>query len=166
MDTNPVLKTKSSLSAWALAFWLTLGLRLALGGILAVATAIFTNYIPPILSVHPDAYGKLNIPGSLFGRLFLELWVRWDAVHHLNLAMRGYFDISVSETVFYPMYAVLTRLTALLIGKQYILAGLIVSTLAAFFTFYFLKELVTGFLDIPLVHGQPLSWQFSRWHFS
>ncbi len=96
--------------------------------------------LPPILSVHPDAYGKLNIPSSLFGRLFLEPWVRWDAVHHLNLAMRGYFDISVSETVFYPMYAGLTRLTAILIGDQYILAGLIVSTLATFFTFYFLKK--------------------------
>jgi hypothetical protein len=141
MNSNPVPKTKSSFSAWALAFWLTLGLRLALGGILAIATAILAKYIPPILSVHPDAYGKLNIPASLFGKLFLEPWVRWDAVHHLNLAMRGYFDISVSETVFYPMYAGLTRLAAILIGDRYILAGLIVSTMAAFFTFYFLKRI-------------------------
>jgi len=141
MNQNPEPKIISTQSASTLAFWLTLGLRLALGGILAVTTVILTKYIPPILSIHPDVYGKLTIPSSLFGRLFLEPWVRWDAVHHLNLAMRGYFDISVSETIFYPMYAGITRLVAFLIGNQYILAGLFVSTLATFFTFYLLKRI-------------------------
>lgn len=140
MKINPDNNHKPQKSSISLAIGLTLGLRLTLGGVLAGVTAIIANYIPPILSLHPDVYGELRIPPSFFGKFFLEPWVRWDAVHHLNLAMRGYFDISVGETIFYPMYAGFTRLVAILIGNQYIIAGLFLSTLATFFTLLLLKQ--------------------------
>lgn len=82
-------------------------------------------------SLGPSVYGELEMPASRLGTLLLGVWPRWDAVHHLNLAMNGYFSLSLGDSVFYPLYAGLTRFIALLLGGNFILAGLIVSTLSA-----------------------------------
>lgn len=127
--------------ALILAIKLTLALRIGLGVVMAAAWLTAEKYIDTAQFNDPDIYGKLPMPSSLLGKLLLGVWPRWDGVHHLNLAMRGYFDLSVGDSVFYPLYAGLTRLAAFLTGGEYILAGLIISTLATITVLTFIKLL-------------------------
>lgn len=128
-------------SAWTWAISLTVILRLGLGIIMALAwLTIKPHLIPTILNI-PSPYGKLVVPITSPGDAFLTVWLRWDAVHHLNLALRGYFDLSVGDSVFYPLYALLTRMTAYVVGGNYIVGGLVVSTLATVISFALLFRL-------------------------
>jgi len=111
-----------------LAIGLTLALRLGLGIVMGAAWAVAR---PTVAGLVPaGTYGELSMPESPFGELALGVWVRWDAVQHLNLALRGYLDMGQGSTVFFPLYAGLTGGLGRLLGGNYILAGLTVSTLA------------------------------------
>jgi hypothetical protein len=44
--------------------------------------------------------------------------------------MKGYFQVPPGDSVFYPLYAMLTRLVATCTGAGYVLSGLVVSSLA------------------------------------
>ena len=79
---------------------------------------------------NPSLYGELEMPISRMGQFWSGVWLRWDAVQHLNLAMRGYSDMSEGATLFYPLYASLTRALAQWVG-DFIISGLAVSTLSA-----------------------------------
>ena len=105
-------------TAWLWAITLTISLRLGLGVLMGFTWLMVERYLPPNHLQNDLVYGRLDMPSSLLGRFWLSVWPRWDATHHLNLAMRGYFDVSVGDTVFYPLYAGLTRLTAELLGHQ------------------------------------------------
>ncbi len=126
-------------SAWSLA--VTLALRLGLGLVMASTWLAVRSFLPPTAPLDDTLYGELPIPATFPGDVLLGVWPRWDAVHHLNLAMRGYFDLSEGDTVFYPLYAILTRIAAQLTGGDYIIGGLIVSTLATFISFACLYRL-------------------------
>ncbi len=119
--------------AWALVA--TAALRLGLGLTMAMTWRTARPYLDPNLLNNPNIYGQLNIPTEFPADALLGIWPRWDAVHHLNLALRGYVDVSVGDTVFYPLYAIVTRAIAGLVGGDVILAGLIVATLAAYAAF-------------------------------
>lgn len=108
---------------------LALALRVGLGMIMGTAWLTVEADLPSTLG--PSVYGELQMPTSRLGAFFLGVWPRWDAVHHLNLAMRGYFALSPGDSVFYPLYAGLTRFIALHFGGNFILAGLVVSTVSA-----------------------------------
>lgn len=122
-----------------LAAELTFALRAGLGIVIAATWGTAEKFLPPIQTIDPVVFGKLSMPNSTFGKLLLGTWVRWDAVHHLNLAMRGYFDLSVGETVFYPLFAGLTRVFAEILGNRYIISSLLVSTIATIVTLTCLK---------------------------
>lgn len=145
--TKPLSETRSKTvtmdwkKALVLALKLTLGLRVVLGAVMAAAWLIAEKYVAVAQFNDPEIYGKLVMPTSLFGKLLLGVWPRWDGVHHLNLAMRGYFDLSVGDSVFYPLYAGLTRLAAFLTGGEFISTGLVVSTLATIAVLTFIKQL-------------------------
>ncbi len=106
-----------------------LALRIGLGIVLASAWLAVESHLPQGLGA--SVYGDLQMPTTRLGNLILGVWTRWDAVHHLNLAMRGYFDLSPGDSVFYPLYAGLTRLLATVLGGRYIEAGLLLSSLCA-----------------------------------
>ena len=127
LPQNTARSTWKTALTWGIG--LTIGLRIGLGIIMAAAWLILEPNLPS--SLGPSVYGELEMPASRLGTLLLGVWPRWDAVHHLNLAMNGYFSVSLGDTVFYPLYAGLTRFIALLLGGNFILAGLIVSTLSA-----------------------------------
>lgn len=143
--TRLSLISKQDLTGWKQALWLavklTLALRIGMGAVMAAAWLMAEKHLPLGQFSDPDIYGKLRMPTSLIGKLLLGVWPRWDGVHHLNLAMRGYFDLSPGDSVFYPLYAGLTRLASYLTGGEYILAGLIISTLATIAVLTFLKLL-------------------------
>jgi hypothetical protein len=122
-----------------LAIGLTLALRLGLGIVMGAAWAVAR---PTVAGLVPaGTFGELAMPESLLGELALGVWMRWDAVQHLNLAQRGYLDMSQGSTVFFPLYAGLAGGLGRLLGGNYILAGLAVSTLATVLALLLLIQL-------------------------
>lgn len=128
-------------AAWVWAGAWVLFLRVAVGGMMAVTWSLFREALTPAILAVPDFFGALPRYTSFPGDILWGVWIRWDATHHLNLAMRGYADLSEGDSVFYPLYAFVVRLFAGVLGNQYVLAGLVVSTLAAFLALAFLYVL-------------------------
>ncbi|MCJ7511955.1 MAG: glycosyltransferase family 39 protein [Anaerolineales bacterium] len=127
------------LHAALLAIGLVAALRLALGMLMGLAWTIGRGSLDPQWLA--GMYGHLRVPESPTGQFLLGVWPRWDAVQHLNLAMRGYFDMGEGSTVFYPLFAALTRGVSYLFGGNFILAGLAVATVATALAFVFLMAL-------------------------
>ncbi len=114
---------------------------------MGAAWLVAKPYIPVEAYSNSTLYDGLPVPFTSPADAALGVWVRWDAVHHLNLARLGYFQVSEGDSVFFPLFPALTRLTALITGGDYIIAGLVVSTLAcvAALTFlYMLTETYYG----------------------
>jgi hypothetical protein len=141
-----ILRRMSSLKGWKAAcvwgFAATFGLRIGLGLVMAATWLVVKSFIPVSVLVDPTPYGKLMVHTTFPGDILLGVWVRWDAVHHLNLALRGYFDLGAGESVFYPFFSFLVNAVARLTSGDYTLGGLIVSTMGAFATFTCLYRLV------------------------
>jgi mannosyltransferase PIG-V len=67
-----------------------------------------------------------------------DVWARWDSVHFLRIAEHGY---SSAETAFYPLYPALVAAAGHALGGHYVLAGILVSLIAAFGAFVLLERL-------------------------
>jgi hypothetical protein len=115
--------------AWGIG--LAAALRIGLGLCMGLAWAAVGSNVWSGWLRDPSVYGQLRMPVSRLGQSLLGVWPRWDAVQHLTLAMKGYSGMSEGATLFYPLYAGVTRMVAQLIGNDFITAGLAVSTLAA-----------------------------------
>jgi Gpi18-like mannosyltransferase len=89
---------------------------------------------------------KLTLPYQP-GNLLLSVWLPWDAVHHLHLAMSGYVDLPIGDSVSYPLLPILTRLFTPLLAANYVVGGLFVSTIATFISFTFLYLLAEKYFD-------------------
>jgi hypothetical protein len=68
----------------------------------------------------------------------LAVWGRWDAVHYLDIATRGYYG---TDMAFFPLYPTLIHLVGRLVGSE-LVAGLIISNVAFFFALLFFYKLV------------------------
>ena len=68
----------------------------------------------------------------------LAVWGRWDAVHYLDIARRGYFG---TDMAFFPLYPGAIRVVGSWIGNQ-LVAGLLISNAALFFGLLFFYKLV------------------------
>jgi len=68
----------------------------------------------------------------------LAVWGRWDAIHYLDIARRGYYG---TDMAFFPLYPLLIRIVGGLIGN-YLVAGLIISNVAFLFGLLFFYKLV------------------------
>ncbi len=68
----------------------------------------------------------------------LAVWGRWDAVHYLDIAQRGYYG---TDMAFFPLYPALIRLVGGAIGND-LIGGLLVSNGALFFGLLFFYKLV------------------------
>ena len=128
-------------SAFLWALFATLVLRIGLGSVMAAAWIVAKPHLPSDVLTSLEFYDGLPVPTSSPLDALIGVWVRWDAVHHLNLARLGYFQTPTGDSVFYPLFPNITRLVATLIGGDFIVAGLIVSTLACFLMFALLHQL-------------------------
>jgi len=119
-------------SSWKFAIIATFGLRLVLGLTIYVAW----SYIRPTAEVvipleqEQSLYGKASVYQTPPLDGLLTAWFRWDAVHYLNIAQFGYHAHSDGASVFYPLYPILTRLLAILLGENYLLSALLVSSIS------------------------------------
>ncbi|HEY70012.1 MAG TPA: hypothetical protein G4O08_05445 [Anaerolineae bacterium] len=128
-------------SALKWAVMVTLALRIGLGLVMGTAWMIVKPHLPTGALVSNELYDGLPVLSGTPLDAILGVWVRWDAVHHLNLARLGYFQAPAGDSVFYPLYPAVTRLTASLTGGDFIIAGLLVSTLACIFLLALLYRL-------------------------
>jgi hypothetical protein len=109
-------------AAWLWAGGLVLTLRLVLGLSMAGAWWLLRPHLP----LAPAASAGGWLAEGLVG-----VWERWDAVHYLALATVGYEGVSVGDTVFYPLYPLVVRGVARLLGGHVGGAALAISTVAA-----------------------------------
>ncbi len=68
----------------------------------------------------------------------LAVWGRWDAVHYLDIAERGYFG---TDMAFFPLYPILIHLAGRFVGSG-IVAGLLISNVSLFFGLLYFYKLV------------------------
>ncbi|MBV8116585.1 MAG: hypothetical protein JOY69_10335 [Candidatus Eremiobacteraeota bacterium] len=68
----------------------------------------------------------------------LAVWGRWDAVHYIDIATRGYQG---TDMAFFPLYPALIRIVGALAGNH-LIAGLLISNASFFFGLLFLYKLL------------------------
>ncbi len=76
-------------------------------------------------------------------QLLLAVWGRWDAVHYLNIATRGYQG---TEMAFFPLYPMMIRALGVLVGNH-LVAGLLISNACFFFALLFLYKFLEREFD-------------------
>ncbi len=106
-----------------------------------VSITFLVTRIPLIIIAEIAAVVIGQRPGQHFAAStnpILAVWGRWDAEHYLNIAIHGY---SGTEPAFFPLYPVLIRLVGALTGNH-LIAGLIISNVAAFFGLLFFYKLI------------------------
>ena len=74
---------------------------------------------------------------------WMEIWNRWDAVHYLRLAEKGYVSTGEGSVsiVFYPLYPWLVRVAAF-VTQNYLAAAFVVSGIASVAAGLLLQRLV------------------------
>lgn len=119
---------------WQIALAITAALRVVYTGVAAVAAIVLH---PDARLIHQNALTE-NLP-SPHGPHYalLGVWERFDTLWYLHIAERGY-DRPMA-VIFYPLYPVAIRLMSGLIPAM--AAALLVSTVAAFFSFWGLLRL-------------------------
>ena len=76
----------------------------------------------------------------------LAVWGRWDAVHYLDIATKGYFG---TDMAFFPLYPFLVRILGRLTGNH-LIAGLLISNIALFFGLLYFYKLVEHQYNRPV----------------
>lgn len=110
---------------WPVAVFLAARLILTAFGVVLFVLGLVPLAADPVLRPY---FGLAPVTEGWRGAL-LGIWLRFDAVHYLRIAEGDYSATDLS--VFYPLYPLLTRWVALLVGGDSLLAGLLVSNTAA-----------------------------------
>ncbi len=105
-------------------------MRLALGLIVFLAAV----YLPEQQGLHYVYRGSNNI--------WLAGWARWDSEWYLGMAQNGFLARGEFQG-FFPLYPGLISTFAPLFGHDYVLSGVVVSSLACFVAFVYLLKLVS-----------------------
>ena len=105
----------------------------------AVAAALLPFLHPDPVVIHSNELAaNLPMPYGLHYAL-LGIWERFDTLWYLRIAKRGY-DLPMAA-IFYPLYPAAIRLVSMLMPVM--AAALLVSTVAAFFSFWGLLRLAS-----------------------
>jgi hypothetical protein len=99
--------------------------------------------------VHSNALTEnLPPPDHSLHYLLIGIWERFDSLWYLHIAANGYDR--PESLVFFPMYPALIRIMSVIMTPM--AAALLISTVAAFFLFWGLQELLVVDLPSNLVH--------------
>jgi hypothetical protein len=122
----PRLRTGLEVFVWSrAAIWI--------GMLLAYATFEARFALP----LHPPVKGPEPPRDVGWG---FDVWARWDGGWFTDIARDGYTDPRTT-TAFFPAYPLLVRALAWVAGRHYVLAGVILSLIAAAVAFVLLEEL-------------------------
>ena len=93
------------------------------------------------------------------GRLgWLDIWNRWDSLHYLQVAQFGYNAASVMKAWFYPLFPWCTRLVTYIVGNNYLLSAVVVSSFSSIAAAVLLRRIVQ--LDHDTKTSQCAVWFF------
>jgi len=70
-----------------------------------------------------------------------DVWARWDSVWFLRIAEHGYDAATGAASAFYPLYPATVGLLGRVLFGHYVLAGILISLLAAFGSFLLLHRI-------------------------
>ncbi len=124
------------LRRWVEPLSLFFGWRLGLGLLAVWAGAL----LAPIARNGTAPYSPVNL--GEWGDRLLGVWTRWDGEWFLYVAQVGYRP-GEATTPFFPLYPVLLRVGATLLGGNYVLAGVLLSAAISLILFVLLYELVS-----------------------
>lgn len=111
------------------AFWMWLATRVAL--------AIFT-VVAVVIAPGARERGLAQVSP----RALLYAWKQWDSYWYIEIAHQGYWNWKT--TAFFPLYPLLIRATAFVIGQHWLLAAMLISNLAALGAFAGVALLATN----------------------
>lgn len=85
---------------------------------------------------------------------WLNIWVRWDSQWYIEIARRGYWLTAkpMKPEVYYPLYPMLMRYLAPLVGGLHYLAGLLISNISFVVALWFLFLLVKNHYGDKIAH--------------
>jgi hypothetical protein len=101
---------------------------------IAALLALFT--LEPMRNAKADGWDVPSLTHDLGG--VTDVWARWDSVHFLQIAEHGY---SKAEAAFYPLYPALVAVVGRAFLGHYVLAGIVVSLVAALGSFVLLERI-------------------------
>ena len=126
---------------------LILAVRLGYSLWLALIWLIIDKWFPLTSKSLWETYYHLTRSSTLIGRAFIDVWLRWDAVHYMNIAAFGYRGVGAGDTVFFPLYPYLVGGLSKITTINVTLVGIIVSSLATLITLICLYDLVMIMFD-------------------
>jgi hypothetical protein len=145
MKINPKSAENLTRYSWWRALLITMGLRLTYTVFTTVAGWIQS---PNWERIHSNALTEnLPPPSHTLHYLLLGVWERFDTLWYLRIAAHGYDR--PDAVVFFPLYPSLVKVVSLLLPPMG--AALLISTLASFFLFWGLQELLIGDEEQSLV---------------
>jgi hypothetical protein len=124
-----------------------------------VALAVFTYFAVLFRASGPATHAS---PYTLHD--LMTNWQRWDALWYIHIAQQGYF--TEQATAFFPLYPLLIRGVALLIGGHWLAVALLIADLSALGGFVGVALLAvhetaderTGVLAVRMLAAYPLAF--------
>src|SRR5205823_11924635 len=117
---------------WRVTGWLPRDDWLVIGWALAIKTLLLA-----LGAASYQAFEEEDVP---FGRLWLEIWSQWDAIHFLRIAEFGYSAADKFKAWFYPLYPWSVRFFSYICGDL-VLASFLVSGIALLVAVVILRRL-------------------------
>jgi Gpi18-like mannosyltransferase len=121
---------------------LTLATRIGYSLWLAIIWFVVDKYYPLTPVALRENYYSLTRSTTLIGRSFIDVWLRWDAVHYMNIAAFGYKGVGTPDTVFFPLYPYFVGIVSKITTINVTLIGILVSSLFTLFALIYLYDLV------------------------
>ncbi|BCY18044.1 hypothetical protein hrd7_18930 [Leptolinea sp. HRD-7] len=100
------------------------------------------GYFPLTEKALHETYYQLSRSTTLLGRSFIDVWLRWDAVHYMNIAELGYQGVGKEETVFFPLYPYTVGFLSHITSINVTLVGILVSSFFTILALICLYDLV------------------------
>jgi hypothetical protein len=107
---------------------LAICLRIGLSLWFAFIALVIDPYFPRDANILEGAYHYIMLHSTFLGKALLDIWLRYDAIHYINIATVGYAALEPGDLNFPPLYPYLTRLFSLFTFGEATFAGLLVST--------------------------------------
>ena len=138
---------------------IALAIRIGLSTWLAVIWAIVDPYRPIFDDIMSKVFGHLTPSPTILGRALIDVWLRWDAIHFMNIAKVTYFELGKGDLNYFPLYPYMTRLLSINNTIDITVLGLLISTVASVFAFVIFYNLVlTAFNNENLAKWSVLIW--------
>ncbi len=110
------------------AFFLFLSLRVGLSLVALLAAALLPEQEGLHYTLHPSS------------NILLDVWARWDSEHYLNIAQHGY-SYRPELPAFFPLYPLLMAVAAPVLGNDYVLSGVVISSVMCFLALVYMFKL-------------------------